>query len=96
MDYRVYINKLGKKGNMLFAQVRIPPQIGLPKGRHGLKWYPAIVKPSVPQPRHPMPAPGGSYPKPNPKPNPGGYPKPAPGYPTPGGIPRPGRPPWMP
>lgn len=103
MDYRVYINKLAKKGNLLFAQVRFPPQMGLLKGKHGLHWYPAIVRPHMPRPHHPIPkpAPGGYPPGPVPAPQPwpipapgGGYPKPAPGYPTPGGGGA-HKPPWM-
>lgn len=83
LDYRVYIHKLAKKGDLLFAQVRIPPQVGLPKGRPGMRWYPALVKPSMPKPHAPhRPGPG----------LPGSRPKPAPGYPTPGGRPRPPRP----
>lgn len=89
-DLRVYIKKLAKKGNLLFAYVQIPPQFGMPKGMAGKKWYPAVVKPGA---HHPVPAPSPHVPMPAPAP--GGYPKPAPGYPTPGGGGLP-KPPWMP
>ena len=45
MDYRVFVKQLARKGDMLFAKVTIPPQLGLPSGKHGAKWYPAIFKP---------------------------------------------------
>ncbi len=42
-DFRVYIEKLAKKGKLLFAKVTIPPQVDH-RGDRVAKWYPAIAR----------------------------------------------------